>query len=299
MPNLQISTLSVMAGTTACQLRCPFCISKQTYRVKPQTSNTPTPQKTPVSPDKLAFIADKFYAVKSGIPYGIITGKGEPTLAPKEEIGDIIDVLANLYGQGRGLVPELQTNGVLLTPESLRYWQDKGLNTVAISAVSHDDKINSKIMARGRTTWKLANISQSVSDLGLLLRLTVTLCKGGVDSIDSFIAFLNFAREVGVKQVTFREMGVPRNLALPGSQKVANWVKTNHVPLGFIFESLEKISARENDSLPWSRKFSWEGLSVVIAECLTPPKDGLVRSGIIQPDGHLYGSWDDPADILV
>jgi hypothetical protein len=40
-------------------------------------------------------------------------------------------------------------------------------------------------------------------------------------------------------------------------------------------------------------------MSVVVTDCMSPPKDRVVRHAVIQPDGHLYGSWDDPGHILI
>lgn len=285
---LKISSLSVMAGTPACNLRCPYCISKTTFRVE-------VPPKTEIPLERISFLANKFLRVADGLPYGIITGKGEPTLAKMEEIGGIIDVLNT-----SGLIPELQTNGTLLTPENLTYWKERGLNTVALSCVSHVGEVNSQMLSGGTVTWNLGNIVAQAKELGLLTRLTVIMSKGGIDSSEAFFDFLKWAKEVGGHQVTFRKMGQPRNLVLPGSQKVADWISANYVPPQMALEALTSCpDAKEQDPLPWSRRFSFNGMSVVISECITPPKDSLARSAIIQPDGHLYLSWDDPADIAV
>ena len=61
---LEISSLSVMVGSPACNLRCPFCISKQTYRVD-------APSRCAVPLERIAFLADKFLRVCAGLPYGI------------------------------------------------------------------------------------------------------------------------------------------------------------------------------------------------------------------------------------
>ncbi|MFA5034209.1 MAG: radical SAM protein [Candidatus Margulisiibacteriota bacterium] len=288
MLSTKISTLSIMVGDPSCNLRCPYCISKTTYRVK-------APTKTPVSPERIAFLVDKFRLVAAGIPYGIITGKGEPTLVTKEEMGLVISLL---YNNGRGLVPELQTNGLRLNRENMAFWKEKGLNTVAISCVSPWDEANSRLLADNRTSWNLGSIVSQAKEIGLLVRLTVTMTKGGIDSPDSFLAFMKWAKEAGAKQVTFREMGKPRQPELKGAQKVIEWIDQHHVETGFLLEIL-RVRGKEQAPLPWGYKFNYDGVSVVVAECLTPPKDGEIRSGIIQPDGHMYGSWDDPADILI
>ncbi len=288
MSRMQISSLSVMAGTPACNLRCPFCISKTTYRVD-------RPVRTKVALDRIAFLADKFLRVNTGLPYGIITGKGEPTLAPKEEIGRIIEIL---YDNGKGLIPELQTNGVLLSRENMEYWRSKGLNTVALSCVSHLDEVNSNLLSGGKVSWNLGETVREANNLGLLVRLTVVLTKGGVDSPDSFLAFMKWAKEMGAHQVTFRRMGLPRDLARPGSKRVADWIKENRVEPDFIIKELA-AKGREQEPLPWAQMFTCDGLSIMVTDHMNPPKDNVIRHAIIQPDGHLYGSWDDPGNILI
>jgi molybdenum cofactor biosynthesis enzyme MoaA len=285
-----VGSLSVMAGSNRCNLSCYFCISRMSYRLKPKAGEK-------LSPEKISFLAEKFLDVLKKEPAdrisGIITDKGEPTLTSMEEIGDLVSILSQ-----KGYVPELQTNGTFLNNENLLYWKDKGLHTIALSCVSHLDDINAKIMARGVFTWNLGKIAREASDTGFLVRLTPVLTKSGIDSPDSFLAFIKWAGEIGAKQVTLRKMGEPRNLALHGSLKVAKWIRKHYVSPDFIINILRE-RASELSSWPWALRFDLEGISVVITDHMTPPKEGIFRHGIIQPDGHLYGSWDDPSDILV
>ncbi|MEK7376781.1 MAG: radical SAM protein [Candidatus Margulisiibacteriota bacterium] len=287
----RISTLSVMVGSPACNLRCPFCISKQTYKVGQSIP-------TGVHLDRIAYLADKFLRVSEGLPYAILTGKGEPTLAPEEHIADIIRTLTDLNGTGKGLIVELQTNGSKLDRNKLECWKASGLNTLALSCVSHIDEVNSQIMSERNVRWNLGDIASTARGIGFLVRLTATMTQGGIENPDSLLAFLVFAKETGAQQITLREMGKPRDHTLQGSNDVADWIDAHFVDPKMAIETICAAGAAEKDSLPWARRFSYLGMSVVITDTMSPPKDGMVRSGIIQPDGHLYGSWDDPADIL-
>ncbi|MBN2495002.1 MAG: radical SAM protein [Deltaproteobacteria bacterium] len=288
MQRMQITTLSVMAGSTACNLSCPYCISKTTYRVGQAIC-------TPVDLGRIAFLADKFLRVCSGLPFGIITGKGEPTLADPDEIGALIEVL---YAGGHGLIPELQTNGVRLDADRLASWREKGLNTLALSCVSERDEVNSQILSGGRVSWKLGELVERASGMGLLVRLTVILTRGGVDDEARFLSFMRWAKSRGAQQVTFRRMGAPRDLAREGSQRVADWIDQNRIEPSFLIDALE-AGGREQDPLPWAQVFTYDGLSVVVTDHMNPPRDNMLRHAIIQPDGHLYGSWDDPGNILI
>jgi molybdenum cofactor biosynthesis enzyme MoaA len=285
---IEISSLSVMVGSPACNLRCPFCISKQTYRVE-------TPSRCAVPLARIAFLADKFLRVCAGLPYGIITGKGEPTLVSTEALGDVIEVL---YAGGKGLIPELQTNGTLLDQDNLARWRAKGLNTVALSCVSHRDEVNSRILSDGTVQWKLDRVVHIARDLGLLVRVTLVTVKGGVDSKAELGAFLDWAERSGVHQLTFRRAGSPRQLGRPGSEAVGAWIEDNRVDPDFVLETLRE-RGQEQDPFPWARCFTYRGMSVVVTDCMNPPKERVVRHAVIQPDGHLYGSWDDPGHILI
>ncbi|NQU17567.1 MAG: hypothetical protein HQ564_05820 [Candidatus Saganbacteria bacterium] len=289
---IRIASLSVMVGSPACNLNCGFCVSKTTYR-----KGSPTKTKVPL--DRIDFLANQFLRVCDGIPYGIITGKGEPTLAPKEEIGDLIWVL---YNNGKGLAPEMQTNGTRLNHSNLQYWKDKGLNTIAISCVSHDDDVNSGLLSKGNLKWDLSRAVADALDVGLMVRLTPILCKKGIDSPDSLLAFMGWAKQLGVHQITFRKMGLPRDLVRPGSSKIASYIKANHVdPSKVIIPELRNM-AEEKTPWPWALRFGWEGMSVIVTEHLTEPKQdendpGIeqARHSVIQDDGGLYLSWDDPS----
>lgn len=288
MASLEVSSLSVMVGTAACNLSCPYCISKQTYRVGHATRST-------VSLERIAFLADKYLRVCAGLPYGILTGKGEPTLAPAEELADIIEVL---YADGKGLIPELQTNGLLLDTPRLARWKSKGLNTVAISCVSHRDEVNHRLLARGAGEWSLERAVRSARDEGLLVRLTVVLVRGGLDSYEEVGAFVDWSTRVGVHQLTFRRLGEPRAPARPGAEAVSAWIRAHRVEPDLVLSVLGERGS-EQAPLPWARAFTCQGMSAIVTDAMNQPLDRVLRHAVIQPDGHLYGSWDDPGHVLV
>src|ERR1035437_8041677 len=94
---LKFETLSVLAGSTACNARCNFCISRMT----PPNGITSKPI---LNTDNLE-IACRL-AEKCGVTTALITGKGEPTLCPPH----IDTYLA--YLQRYFPIIELQTNGI-------------------------------------------------------------------------------------------------------------------------------------------------------------------------------------------
>ena len=93
---MKISTMSVVCGTTACNARCPFCVSKTTPDAGLSES---------VNWRNLDICCR--LAEKSGVTTALITVKGEPTLYP-DLLGAYIPTLAKHFP-----IVEMQTNGML------------------------------------------------------------------------------------------------------------------------------------------------------------------------------------------
>ena len=71
---MKFQTMSLVAGTPACQAKCPFCVSKMTV---PQDK---TLGSTNINGRNLK--KGLLFAERSGVTTVLITGKGEPTLYP-------------------------------------------------------------------------------------------------------------------------------------------------------------------------------------------------------------------------
>ena len=82
---MKIQTFSVLAGSTACNASCPYCVSKMTprYDMKPMLSEI----------NWRNFIISCRFARENGVSTALITGKGEPTLFPDQ----ISSFLHSLY----------------------------------------------------------------------------------------------------------------------------------------------------------------------------------------------------------
>ena len=73
---MKIQTLSLVAGTEACDARCPFCVSKMT-----PTHELGMREK---AINELAFNEVCRQAFEGKVNTVMITGKGEPTLFPEQ-----------------------------------------------------------------------------------------------------------------------------------------------------------------------------------------------------------------------
>ena len=73
---MKIQTFSILAGSEACNARCPFCISKMT---PPSGVELKEPKVNWRNFRKACLLAKQ-----SGVTTAMFTGKGEPTLFPKQ-----------------------------------------------------------------------------------------------------------------------------------------------------------------------------------------------------------------------
>ena len=131
----KIQTFSIVAGTKACNARCPFCVSKMT----PEQGIDLKPEKI----NKKRFAKSYNYAVQGKAETAMITGKGEPVLFP-EHISIYLNSMLGLAKKTGYKIPikELQTNGITIAEgrvdDYLHLWRAANLYTIAVSIVHFD-----------------------------------------------------------------------------------------------------------------------------------------------------------------
>ena len=81
---MKITTLSIVAGSEACNAKCPYCVSKMTPSCGMDLKE---PEVNWRNLDKAAR-----FAQLSDVTTVLITGKGEPTLFP-EQISKYLDAI--------------------------------------------------------------------------------------------------------------------------------------------------------------------------------------------------------------
>ena len=104
---MNISTLSIMVGDSACNARCKYCISRTTFNINKKN-------KLFVPSKALIEKAARVFAAGDGLT-ALITGKGEPALLPHQKLTNLIRILYQYTP-----VVELQTNGILLTDQLVK-----------------------------------------------------------------------------------------------------------------------------------------------------------------------------------
>jgi hypothetical protein len=116
---------------------------------------------------------------------------------------------------------------------------------------------------------------------------------------------LDFCRDTGVHQLTFRRVTTPDNHQSPG---VANWI-SKHAYDDDTFSSFTMLAKRSHKKyIKLIRTLGhgvtvWDldGIGVSFSDyCIQEQDTGQdLRSLIFMEDGHLYTKWDAPGSIIL
>jgi molybdenum cofactor biosynthesis enzyme MoaA len=293
---MRIQTFSIVAGSEACNARCPFCVSKMTVS---HSLGLKEPQVNWRNFRKACQLA-----ARSGVTTAMLTGKGEPTLFPEQ----ISAYLRAMRPFDFPLV-ELQTNGILLVEQPDHYrahletWSESGLSLVAVSIMHHEPERNREIYLPHRSAYiDLAALIDTVHACGLSIRLACVMAAGYVDTIDELDELVRFAREHRVEQLTVRPV------AHPGADRsrdaeVYDWSAAHYLPeerQREIHAHLERQGVRLMTLMHGAQVFDVGGQNVCLTDCLTiAPATEDIRQLIFFPDGHLRYDWQYEGAILL
>jgi molybdenum cofactor biosynthesis enzyme MoaA len=282
---MKISTLSIVAGTGACNASCPFCVSKM-------TGNT-------------AFLLRKInhrnlnkailFAEQSGVSTVLITGKGEPTLYP-DQITEYLTLINNRFP-----FIELQTNGLTIERDDtfinrLSCWRDLGLSTVSISIISDLLGINGNVASLAED---VPEIIRRIHSCGLSVRINCTLIKDILWTPEDVKRLCEGCKKNGVEQLTIRPVAEPE---VTEDKNVSEWVEEHTL-------SFEEMQGIEDEFLSKGKLLmelphgaqvvDYQGQNLCINNCLTLPVKDEIRQLIFFPDGHLYYDWTYKGAILL
>jgi molybdenum cofactor biosynthesis enzyme MoaA len=281
---MRIQTFSIVAGTEACNARCPFCISKMTVEAGVKLQESRINIRNFKIACKLAEMA--------GVTTAMITGKGEPLLFPGH--------VSTYIGEMRQRFPfvELQTNGIPIAEEEriqkvMIDWWSAGLTTIAISIVHWDPLKNKEIYTPYKTDYiDLEKLIAFLHEKQFSVRLTVTLLRGYIDNASGVERMVKFAKEHKVEQLTIRPVNTP---AASRNEAAAKWTDERCLAQ----EQIENINSwlKRNGtrlmSLPHGAiVYDALGQNVCYTNCLTidPYSDDL-RQIIFFPDGQIRYDW--------
>lgn len=294
---MKIQTFSIVAGSAACNARCPFCVSKMTV---PNGVGMKLPEVNWRNFRKACRLAQL-----SGATTAMITSKGEPTLFP----GQIADYLRLMEEFDFPLI-ELQTNGIPIHDELfdrdlyLNIWYNLGLGMIAISTVHWEAEKNRDIFLPYKKKYiSLERLIDCLHEKGFSVRLVCTLLDSYVDNPESVQKYLDFATTNGVEQVKMTPVTTTDWSAGTGPDEVISWIKSNGLKteqLNDIRNYIQKKGTKLMSLMHGGSVYDVNGQNVCFSECLT--KDGSVddvRQLIFFPDGHLRFDWQYKGAIIL
>jgi molybdenum cofactor biosynthesis enzyme MoaA len=291
---MKIQTLSIVAGSEACNARCPFCISKMTPTLGVEL------REPEVNWRNFAIACN--LAERCGVTTAMFTGKGEPTIFP-EQITKYLRAMSGF----RFPIIELQTNGILIIEGSenyakhLRDWYGFGMTTIAISVVHFLPESNHVIYLPHRKDYiDLPQLIRTLHDHGMSVRLACIMACGFIDSRRSLQELIEFAREHKVEQLTIRPVNKPSDSR---NAEAYEWTDRHYLrpeQLDDIRSFLQTSGVCLMTLIHGAQVYDVGGQNVCLTDSLTiDSKSEDLRQLIFFPDGHLRYDWQYSGAILL
>jgi hypothetical protein len=294
-------TLSFLPIARGCQAACPFCFSEASVSTdQPQMSIDPESARRWIE-----------LAAYRGAERAVITGGGEPTLLPWENMLDLVAACSSRFE-----TTVLITNGVRLAGSArsqigvqLQELSSAGLTVLAVSRHHHSEAVNAGLMRLETRTPTLLEAHASLRETlpKLRFRLICVLQRGGVESVEDIGAYLAWATSFGVEEVCFKELYVATSEESVYFTRKANaWSAANQVPLSVVHEWAELNQMTILQRLPWGAPIfggTVSGRPVRIAAYTEPSLfwerlHGLARSWNVMSDGTCLASLEDRRSVI-
>lgn len=290
-----LQTLSIIAGSEACNARCPFCISKMTPPLGVELKEPEVNWRN--------FGIGCELARDLGATTAMFTGKGEPTLFPEQ----INKFLKKLKDYGFPLI-EVQTNGIIIFEKPLIYtkyleqWYQTGITTIAISIVHYEPEKNRSIYVPYKKEYiDLPDLIRMLHEVGFSVRLTCIGARTFIDSPAELMNLLAFAKQNKVEQVTLTPVNKPDNIIL--HQEAWDWSNEHHLTndqVADISKFLESKNGHYHTLGHGARVYDVDGQNICLNQCLTvQPDNEVIRNLIFFPDGHIRTHWQYEGSVIL
>jgi molybdenum cofactor biosynthesis enzyme MoaA len=290
---MRTNTFTVIVGTSACNARCPYCVSRMTPACGVTT--------TPVPPNRRNFDIACRFAQTCGVSTVLLTGKGEPTLFPDQ----VSEYVRRSHEHGFPFI-EMQTNGIRLAEDerlgtSLEEWYGHGMTTICIS-IAHPDPVRNAEVFRPARPYDIWPLADRLHEIGFSVRLNCTLVEGYVDSPAAISALADQCRSRGIEQLTVREVSAP----LESEDAEAKHYVAGHAVAGLCARVQQQLDERGSQAVRLLELahgglvYDWAGQNLCLGNCLTGSTDpDDIRQLIFFPDGHLRYDWRYPGAIIL
>jgi len=291
---MKIKTYSIIAGSEACNARCPYCVSGMTPNYD---LGTKLPEVNWRNFDK-----GSQYAKDNGVSTVLITGKGEPTIFPEQ----ITEYLRHLQPYNFPFI-EIQTNGLFFEEKREEYqkhlkeWYDLGMTTIAVSIAHYDSEKNREIFQPHKEQgMNLDDLVENLHNHGFSVRLSATMLKGYIDSIEEVKGLIDYAREHNVEQLTIRPVEKPKKSR---NSCITDYVTEHKLESEQVEEIKEYLDTNGTELMRLQHGaiiYDVEDQNICLANCLTTDsKSDELRQLIFFPDGHLRYDWQYQGAVLL
>jgi pyruvate-formate lyase-activating enzyme len=295
---LKPRSFSLLPIARGCQASCPFCFSDASASAEQEQAQL-----------NVAHVRSFAIMARSrGAERFVITGGGEPGLVRHELLRTVIATGHDVLGK-----TVLITNGHHLsrqTPDALAAtledYAGAGLSVLSVSRHHHEDDASERLMRLRTNVAGVVDVwhAGQAHWPGLTLRLTCVLQRGSVDRLATMESYVDWAVELGVSELCFKELYVSTSVESVYHRHAANeWSHANQVPLALVLEFAALHGFVETARLPWgSPIFSgeWRGKRLRFAAYTEPSllwerAHGIARSWNLMSDGRCLASLEDRA----
>lgn len=293
-------TLSILPIASACQAKCKFCFS--------ETSISYDQKNSQIDFENLKSLC--VLAKLNGAERFVITGGGEPTILKFSNLLNIIEIAKKHFNK---IV--LITNGLFLSKLSEEEMNKKltslietGLTTLCISYHHYNEFKNADIMGINTSITNLIlNINKHPLRNKIKLRLICVLQKNYIDTVPEINNYINFALNLNVEQVCFKELYVAStNESLYSNSKENEYCLTHQTPLSEVINWAKCNNLVFKSKLPWGSPvftYTKDSKDIEIV-AYTEPSVGweklnkIARSWNILSDGKCYVSLEDKNSLI-
>lgn len=305
---MQIQSLSIVVPNKGCINKCPFCVSRMVnsdqYENRMDINHPQYDINVREYLKRLRFVAD------NGCQTLMLTGTSEP-----QQNKQFLATFALLHQQiGSPFTNiEMQTTGFRLDCDHdyIRFLRNfVGVNTIALSINSLDDKANCEMLGHQSSYLKSSDGSfgtyvppLQINRLCNLLKeydFNIRCCfnlSDAFNGVEPSELFDKARNDYHADQITFRQLYTAK---VDTEQDI--WIQKHPISDGFV-EAIHTYLAdcpKIGKTMYGATCYDVNGMSVIYdQDCMGKnPETDVKKYLILRPNCHLYSQWDSPASLV-
>ena len=198
------ANFSIYSAQT-CNAKCPFCVEE----LRPASRGRALEVQKSIESDDATYLRAlerTLEGLRPLAPTISITG-GEPSKDPR--LPEILSLQARFPSKRRTMTTNasglLDVRGQERVIDHVLAAELDHLN-ISRAAPEHDRNAKLMVLSEGIDLRQLREVVRLCHDAGTRVRLSCVLLNGETDSLDDVVAYLRFARSIGVDNVIFRQL---------------------------------------------------------------------------------------------